>query len=156
MTLHGQPHRGWATQGRYYNLSCSPWLRGFHGRSSRPGLESHLCHCLTSCGTSAESFYLGPSSLISSLPGPVSACPGYPDVIIKSNRWVSENTSYSLFTHQSVGHDTATFKDSWEDEQRRSKGKLLMNPKRPTRHMPDSAESHLQKHQSESQKQAAI
>ena len=69
-----------------------------YGRSNRPGFESLLCHCLTSYGTSVESFHLEPDSLLSGLPGTVSACPGCPDVIIKSSPQVSENTSYSLPT----------------------------------------------------------
>ena len=63
-----------------------------YGRSSRPGFESPLCHCLTSYGISVESFHLEPDSLHSGLPGTVSACPGCPDVIIKSSPQVSENT----------------------------------------------------------------
>lgn len=69
------------------------------GRSSRPGFESLLCRCLTSYGTSVESFHLEPDSLLSGLPGTVLACPGCPDVIIKSSPQVSENTSYGLPTH---------------------------------------------------------
>ena len=67
-----------------------------YGRSSRPRFESLFCHCLTSCGNSVQSFHLEPDSHLSGLRGTISACPGCPDVIIKSSPQVSENTSYGL------------------------------------------------------------